>query len=513
MWASLLTVVVVPQLSVTCRLRYPFGRVDGQPQRRDGQAAPAGAADGLGVEADRRLACGQMQAARARDRHLAVGVVLVQDEGVQHQRHDEADDCHHQGQNRGQNENPRRRPSASHSRSLSRDDGEDYYRCRHVRQAVGRARVERGGSTRADRQRDLHRQFAAAGRRIASGDSAFRAGRRSRSRSPARRSPSSSPTTAHRPDTTHCCPSRRHFRCCATGPAPNTRSSSCTPMCRTTTSPCCSRRWPTIRTRICARMPRPSPRPSGGRSTARSFPSNSVHLGWSSWAIQWLSRVPAPIPDHVQVAYSADEGVRTAYAKQAAHDWHEFVAFRGRELCPGGQLVVLTMALDERRRVRLPAAARRPGRHAGRTDRRRPAHRRRSASHVPADRRATRRRTSWPRSRRPAGSSGCPIEHLEVFNAEDRFWTQYQVDHDANAFGALWAAFVRASVFPTLATALAERPQRPPVAGVLRPAGDRHRRSAGRRAGADADPVGQVGADETTEDEMTLRAIATPSGA
>src|SRR4029079_5572990 len=47
------------------------------------------------------------------------------------------------------------------------------------------------------------------------------------------------------------------------------------------------------------------------------------------------------------------------------------------------------------------------------------------------------------------------VEHLEVFNAEDRFWTQYQVDHDASAFGELWATFVRASVFPTLATALA----------------------------------------------------------
>ena len=47
------------------------------------------------------------------------------------------------------------------------------------------------------------------------------------------------------------------------------------------------------------------------------------------------------------------------------------------------------------------------------------------------------------------------IEHLEVFDAEDRFWTRYQVDHDATAFGALWAAFVRASVFPTLAPALA----------------------------------------------------------
>ena len=85
-----------------------------------------------------------------------------------------------------------------------------------------------------------------------------------------------------------------------------------------------------------------------GRSFyAQIMPSSSVNLGWSSWAIQWLSRVPSPIPDHIQVAYSSDEDVRAKYAKQAAHDWHEFIAFRGRELCRGGRLVVMTMAVDD----------------------------------------------------------------------------------------------------------------------------------------------------------------------
>ncbi|HYZ67695.1 MAG TPA: SAM-dependent methyltransferase, partial [Mycobacterium sp.] len=46
------------------------------------------------------------------------------------------------------------------------------------------------------------------------------------------------------------------------------------------------------------------------------------------------------------------------------------------------------------------------------------------------------------------------IEHLEVFDAEDRFWARYRVDKDAKAFGAQWAAFARASVFPALATAI-----------------------------------------------------------
>jgi len=47
------------------------------------------------------------------------------------------------------------------------------------------------------------------------------------------------------------------------------------------------------------------------------------------------------------------------------------------------------------------------------------------------------------------------IEHLEVFDAADRFWDRYRIDSDATAFGARWAGFARASVFPTLSTALA----------------------------------------------------------
>jgi hypothetical protein len=183
------------------------------------------------------------------------------------------------------------------------------------------------------------------------------------------------------------------------------------------------------------------------------LPSNSVNLGWTSWAIQWLGRTPTPVPDHLQVAYSSDENVKAAYAKQAAFDWHEFVAFRGRELCPGGRIAVLTMAVgddgefgyrplfksmlaeladlvgqglvneDELQRMCIPTVSR-------------------DAADF---------RTPFA----PSGTlEGLSIEHLEVFDAEDRFWTQYQVDHDAKAFGTQWAAFARASVFPTMASAL-----------------------------------------------------------
>ncbi len=191
-----------------------------------------------------------------------------------------------------------------------------------------------------------------------------------------------------------------------------------------------------------------------GRSFYRQIlPSNSVNLAWSSWAIQWLGKVPAAVPDHVQVAYSRDESVRAAYARQAAHDWHEFVAFRGRELSPGGRLVVLTMALTDdgdfgyapllTAMVDTLAELATDGflgvDEAG-------------AMTIPT---VGRREKDFLAPFAPSGRfEKLSVAHVDVFEAEDRFWNQYRIDHDAKAFGAQWAAFSRASVFPTLAAYL-----------------------------------------------------------
>ncbi|MGO4445967.1 SAM-dependent methyltransferase [Mycobacterium sp. 2YAF39] len=191
-----------------------------------------------------------------------------------------------------------------------------------------------------------------------------------------------------------------------------------------------------------------------GRSFyAQILPSSSVNLGWSSYAIQWLSKVPSPIPDHIQVAYSTDEDVRAKYARQAAHDWHEFIAFRGRELCPGGRLVVMTMAVDDDGEFgyrpmfaalldaldELQAAGLVTAEEIHRMC-------------VPV---VGRRAADFFTPFAPSGRfEQLQIDHLEVFDAEDRFWSQYQSDKDEKTFGKQWASFVRASVFPTLATAL-----------------------------------------------------------
>jgi hypothetical protein len=43
---------------------------------------------------------------------------------------------------------------------------------------------------------------------------------------------------------------------------------------------------------------------------------------------------------------------------------------------------------------------------------------------------------------------------LDIFLGEDHFWSDFERDGDAHKFAARWAAFSRASVFPSLAGSL-----------------------------------------------------------
>lgn len=196
-------------------------------------------------------------------------------------------------------------------------------------------------------------------------------------------------------------------------------------------------------------------------AVGRSFygqimPTGTVNLGWSSWAVQWLSRVPAGAPgvtDHVQVAYSTNNEARKAYARQSALDWNDFVAFRGRELCPGGRLVVLTMALDEDGEFgyRPLNDAMMAGLHEL-TEQRLLRDDEVQRMVIPV---VARSEKDFRAPFLPSGwFEGLTIDHLDMFNAEDRFWTRYQKDSDAEAFGAQWAAFARAALFPTLTAGL-----------------------------------------------------------
>jgi hypothetical protein len=193
-------------------------------------------------------------------------------------------------------------------------------------------------------------------------------------------------------------------------------------------------------------------------AVGRSFyeqvlPTETVTLGWSSWAVQWLSQAPGVIPDQVQVALSSDAEAKNAFHRQAAEDWRQFLVARGRELCEGGQLVVLTMAADEhgefgyRALLQAMYASLLKMVESGflsEEELRRMA--------IPT---VGRSREEFLAPFGATGSfAGLSMEEAEVFLGEDYIWADYQRDGDRRSFGARWAAFSRASVFPTLAEAL-----------------------------------------------------------
>lgn len=179
------------------------------------------------------------------------------------------------------------------------------------------------------------------------------------------------------------------------------------------------------------------------------LPTGSVNLGWSSWAIQWLSRVPATIPDQVQVAFSRDSAARAAFTRQAAADWHAFLLARERELARGAKLVILAMAADddgefgyrpllnamystleemvdsgfllaeEVKRMAIPVVAR---------------NREEFSAPFAFDRRF----------------HGLRLEEIDIFYGQDHIWSDFEKNRDALSFASQWAAFSRASVFPTL---------------------------------------------------------------
>jgi hypothetical protein len=203
-------------------------------------------------------------------------------------------------------------------------------------------------------------------------------------------------------------------------------------------------------------------------AVGRSFyeqilPTGSVTLAWSSWAVQWLSRAPGPIPDQVQAAFSQDVPTRAAFSRQAAEDWQQFLTHRERELCPGARLVIITMAVDQNGEFGY-----RPLLHAmyaglldlvasgflGREELQRMV--------IPT---VARSRADFLAPFAAEGRfSSLRLEELDIFLGEDHFWSDFERDGDARKFAARWAAFSRASVFPTLAGSLNGGPHDPRAA-------------------------------------------------
>ncbi|GGF81167.1 hypothetical protein GCM10007301_46620 [Azorhizobium oxalatiphilum] len=67
---------------------------------------------------------------------------------------------------------------------------------------------------------------------------------------------------------------------------------------------------------------------------------DTATIGWSSFAVHWLSALPKGPIGHVWGDMAAP-AMRRAFAQRSAEDWQAFLLHRARELVPGGCLVVV----------------------------------------------------------------------------------------------------------------------------------------------------------------------------
>jgi hypothetical protein len=202
-----------------------------------------------------------------------------------------------------------------------------------------------------------------------------------------------------------------------------------------------------------------------GRSFYESvLPPGQVHLGWSSYAAVWLSRIPMRIPGHfISLASTGD--VREAFERQGAEDWEFFLSLRASELRPGGRLVVVLPgmndegvagfeplfgaandALEEMVADGAIAAVERErmvlGAHA-------------------------RRRNHLMAPFKSGEFRGLTVQRCELCSVADGAWVEYERDGNKEALLDRRAGFFRAIFVPSLATAIVDEGKRQAFADDL----------------------------------------------
>jgi hypothetical protein len=182
------------------------------------------------------------------------------------------------------------------------------------------------------------------------------------------------------------------------------------------------------------------------------LPPNSVHVGWSSYAAMWVSRIPAPIPGHFIFARSTGE-VRVAWERQGVQDWESFLTLRARELRPGGSLVVSVPGADENGASAFEGIMDHANAElAAMVD----------DGVITAQERSRMALNVWPRRRAdliaPFASKGrfqsLILKESETCVLRDPAWEAYEADRDAEALAAKRAMFFRSIFTPTLASFL-----------------------------------------------------------
>jgi hypothetical protein len=183
------------------------------------------------------------------------------------------------------------------------------------------------------------------------------------------------------------------------------------------------------------------------------LPSNSVDIGWSSFAAMWVSRVPRLIPDHFFV-FASTGAVRAEFDRQGAQDWEAFLSLRAAELRPGGRLIVVVPGVHENGATGFEGIMD----HANEV----------LAQMVEqgaftAVERARMVLGVWPRRKRELLAPfkndgrfhGLTVEHSDTLTLPDPAWTDYEQNGDREALATKRALFFRTIFVPTLAYALA----------------------------------------------------------
>ena len=190
-----------------------------------------------------------------------------------------------------------------------------------------------------------------------------------------------------------------------------------------------------------------------GRSFYGSvLPPDSVHLGWSSYAVVWLSRVPALIPGHI-VGFRGSAEVRAAFERQAAEDWESFLSLRARELRPGGRLVVVLPGLNDGGLTGFESLFDEANAALAEMV---------DEGVITAGEREGMALAGFPRLRsdllapfaRNGHFRGLAAEHCELSALPDAAWAEYERDGNKEMLAARHARFFRTAFAPSLASAL-----------------------------------------------------------
>ena len=203
-----------------------------------------------------------------------------------------------------------------------------------------------------------------------------------------------------------------------------------------------------------------------GRSFyGRVFPREQVHLGWSSYAAVWLSRIPTLIPGHfVSLASTGD--VRKAFELQATEDWKLFLSLRSTELRAGGRLVVVLPGLNDEGGAGFEPLF---------------SHANSALAEMVAEGTITdqecARMVAGPCYRRkcellaPFSTDSqfldLTVEHCELFGLPDPAWTDYERDKNEELLANRHAGFFRSVFVPSLASALTNSEKRQVFADAM----------------------------------------------